>query len=622
MYVAVYRSGMPTGTTAERRAALIGWAYSPYRMNDMMSGVLDGWQTAQGRYLELHIFAGDTRTTDTMLYDSTGQAAVDRLSRFGQLRTIKFNGQTWTLQFDRLGTAPSVDYAPAWWTLAAGAVFSGLLFLLVLSLRTTRENASIIARQSTRDLLDRERELQESEQRWKFAVEGAGDGLWDWNIAAGTVYYSHLWKSMLGYADEEIGSSVDAWSLRVHPDDVAATIEALDDYLTGAAPEYEREHRVRCKDGTYKWVLDRGTVMERDAGGAPLRMIGTHKDIGDRKKMEAELTAGERTVAESEARFRSLVEQSIAGTYIIQHGAFTYTNLRFKAILGYGPEDDLVGVRVVDVVAPADRAEAAERMRALSAGEKDRTEASFEAIRKDGTTVHVGTTTAKAVYKHEEALIGVLQDVSDRKVAEARIARYANQLERTFIQTVALTTTLSEKRDPYTAGHEQRVAELATAIGEAMGLDHDRIEGLRVGGYLHDVGKISVPTELLVKPTRLTPIEESLMREHPRAGYEVLKEVDFPWPVAQVALQHHERLDGSGYPSGLKGDDIILEARIVAVADVVESMVSHRPYRPALGVGAALAEVQAGAGTKFDAEVVGVCIRLFREGGFWADATV
>jgi putative nucleotidyltransferase with HDIG domain len=183
------------------------------------------------------------------------------------------------------------------------------------------------------------------------------------------------------------------------------------------------------------------------------------------------------------------------------------------------------------------------------------------------------------------------------------------------MQTVEAITALSAMRDPYTAGHERRVAEIAVAIGAEMGLDAHRQQGLRVAGYLHDVGKINAPAEILSKPGALSAAEFALVKEHARAGYDVLKNVEFPWPVALVALQHHERIDGSGYPQGLKGDEIILEARIVAVADVVEAIASHRPYRAALGIEKSLAEIERGRGTAFDADVVDACLRLFRERG-------
>jgi putative nucleotidyltransferase with HDIG domain len=171
-------------------------------------------------------------------------------------------------------------------------------------------------------------------------------------------------------------------------------------------------------------------------------------------------------------------------------------------------------------------------------------------------------------------------------------------------------------RDPYTAGHERRVAEIAVAIGREFGFDDRRLEGLRVAGYLHDVGKMTIPSEILSKPGRLSAIEFQLIQGHAKASYDVLKDVEFPWPVAQVALQHHERIDGSGYPQGLKGEDIMIEARIMAVADVLEAMSSHRPYRPGLGIEKALAEIERGRGSVYDTRAADACLRLFREKGY------
>jgi putative nucleotidyltransferase with HDIG domain len=170
-----------------------------------------------------------------------------------------------------------------------------------------------------------------------------------------------------------------------------------------------------------------------------------------------------------------------------------------------------------------------------------------------------------------------------------------------------------EMRDPYTAGHQLRVANLACAIATEMGLPQDKIDGIRMAGSIHDIGKLSIPAEILSKPTKLTNIEYSLIKEHPLSGYEMLKDVESPWPLAQVVYQHHERMDGSGYPRNLKGDEIIMEARIMAVADVVEAMASHRPYRAGLGIDTALAEIEKNTGTYYDNTVVDACLRLFRE---------
>ena len=194
-----------------------------------------------------------------------------------------------------------------------------------------------------------------------------------------------------------------------------------------------------------------------------------------------------------------------------------------------------------------------------------------------------------------------------------------DHLRSSMNSTVEAIASMVELRDPYTAGHERRVAQLACAIGKEMGLPERQVEGLRVIGYLHDIGKIAVPAEILSKPTKLSEIELAMVQAHAQSGYDILKNLEFPWPVAQAALQHHERLDGSGYPQGLKGPDIILEARILMVADVVEAMASHRPYRASRGIEAALAEISANRGRHYDGQAVDVCIRLFTEKGFRFD---
>jgi HD-GYP domain-containing protein (c-di-GMP phosphodiesterase class II) len=186
--------------------------------------------------------------------------------------------------------------------------------------------------------------------------------------------------------------------------------------------------------------------------------------------------------------------------------------------------------------------------------------------------------------------------------------------------TQALANTV-EMRDPYTAGHQRRVSDLACAIATEMCLATEQIEGIRITSVIHDIGKISVPAEILSKPTRLSNIEFSLIKQHSESGYGILKDIDFIWPVAQIVLQHHERTDGSGYPLALKGGKILIEARILAVADVVEAMASHRPYRPGLGIDAALNEIEKNKGILYDGAVADACLRLFREKGFKLEDT-
>ena len=173
-----------------------------------------------------------------------------------------------------------------------------------------------------------------------------------------------------------------------------------------------------------------------------------------------------------------------------------------------------------------------------------------------------------------------------------------------------------ETKDPYTAGHQERVANLAVAIAEDLSLPPEKINGIRMAGMIHDIGKVKVPTEILSKPGKLSPTEFTLIQSHAEIAYDILKIIDFHYPVAQIAYQHHERIDGSGYPRGLKGDEILVEAKIIAVADVVEAITSHRPYRPALGIDAALEEISKNRGILYDQEVTDACLSLFQEKGY------
>lgn len=198
----------------------------------------------------------------------------------------------------------------------------------------------------------------------------------------------------------------------------------------------------------------------------------------------------------------------------------------------------------------------------------------------------------------------------------AELEETLDKLRKAMMGIIQGMTLTVEVRDPYTAGHQRRVANLARYIAKDMNLSEDQIDGIRTAGVLHDLGKVSVPVELLTKPSRLTEIEFSMIQTHPQVAFDILKEIEFPWPIAQIVYQHHERMDGSGYPLGTSGGDILFEARIIAVADIVEAMVSHRPYRPALGIEEATKEISRKRGTVYDASVVDACMRLLRDKDF------
>lgn len=215
-----------------------------------------------------------------------------------------------------------------------------------------------------------------------------------------------------------------------------------------------------------------------------------------------------------------------------------------------------------------------------------------------------------------------LQHNLEEMVAERTqsLSESEQRLKNTLLESVSAVAAMVELRDPYTAGHQQRVAQIADAIAHELELPEEMIEGINIAGVVHDVGKISVPTEILSKPGKLNDPEFSLIKQHPELGYEILREIDFPWPIAQTIRQHHERLDGSGYPLGLREGEICMQARILAVADIIEAMASHRPYRPGLGIESALQEIESQRGTSLDSEVVDAALRLFREKGYKLEA--
>lgn len=369
--------------------------------------------------------------------------------------------------------------------------------------------------------------------------------------------------------------------------------------------------------------------------GRPEIFLFAH-DITERKRQEAQLREanrdGERVrevllsvledqkeiadeLRASEERFRGMLEYNVAAMFMVEEGKVTYANARLGQILGFA-DHALLGRPFAEFIAPEDRDSVASAIEDLAARRVERAERTFRALRQDGTPVDMGATASRVMLRGRPVILGTAQDIGERKRAQAEIDRYIAQLEEAMQSTLAAVSNMVELRDPYTSGHERRVGDLAAAIGERLGLAPSVVKGLRLTGYVHDLGKISTPAELLTKPSRLTRTELELIKTHAQAGYEVLKDVNFPWPVAEVILQHHERLDGSGYPRKLKGEEIILEARIVSVADVVEAMASHRPYRAGLGIDRALEEIEQGAGTLYDPEVAAACLSLFREGGY------
>ena len=214
------------------------------------------------------------------------------------------------------------------------------------------------------------------------------------------------------------------------------------------------------------------------------------------------------------------------------------------------------------------------------------------------------------------AVADVLAGIVERSRSENNLVQTLEKLRKTLGGIVEAIAQMVETRDPYTAGHQRRSADLARAIANEMGLSQEQVDGIRIAGLIHDLGKMYVPSEILSKPGRITDLEYSLIKTHPQAGYDILKNIGFPWPIAQIVLQHHERIDGSGYPFGLLGKDILIEAKVLAVGDVVEAIASHRPYRPSYGIDKAFEEISKNKGILYDSQIVDACLRLFNEKGY------
>jgi PAS domain S-box-containing protein/putative nucleotidyltransferase with HDIG domain len=330
----------------------------------------------------------------------------------------------------------------------------------------------------------------------------------------------------------------------------------------------------------------------------------------------AEKRAAGRALRESEERYRELVENASDIIFTLDSdGRFTSSNSAASRVYGY-TLDEILQVNLADIVDSEYLPLARERLRPNPENPHHTEPYQLLTYSKDGNPVWVEVSTRLVPREGRPGGVeGIARDITDRKRVEEDLQDSVERLQRTLEQTVYALATAVEKRDPYTAGHQRRVADLASAVAAELGVSEHRSTGVHMAGLIHDVGKIHIPAEILSKPTRLTDVEWNLIKTHPRIGHDILNSIEFPWPVAQIVLQHHERIDGSGYPQGLSGEDILLEAKILAVADVVEAMASHRPYRPARALQEALQEIEENKGILYDADVVAACLRAVRDKG-------
>ncbi len=370
-------------------------------------------------------------------------------------------------------------------------------------------------------------------------------------------------------------------------------------------------------------------TLGRIAAGSLTRLLAVHRTAGGSRNVE--IYCGPLKVLDrlclygvvydsdrqgreisAEEKLRAVVEQTMIGIYVIEDGRMAFVNPRMGEIFGYHA-DQLIGKPTLELVAEQDRHLVDHNIRQRVDGTVQSMRYEFRGLRKDGTQIDVGVHGTLAIVKGKPLVVGVLQDITERRRVEQEIHRYIGRLERASMGAVDAIVKMVELRDPYTAGHQHRVGELAASLARELGQSEESVRGLQIAGHVHDIGKINVPSEILTKPGKLTHPEFAIIKTHAEQGGDILANIDFPWPLAMVAQQHHERLDGSGYPGGLGSEAIAPEARIMAVADVVEAMATHRPYRASLGIAAALEEIERNAGVMYDADAAQACARLFRD---------
>lgn len=465
--------------------------------------------------------------------------------------------------------------------------------------------AGLVVLREVTDQKRTEDRLMASQERNRLLIENANEGI--------VVIQDEVLKFANPKTQELFGCSAQELVLKpiadiVHPEDRQTVMEQHFKRLQGDEVPHVHEFRIVDKAGNTKWVELNGVVLSWGERPADLCFV---RDITQRKLAEEALH-------QSEERFRNLVENTSDWVWEVDTtGAYTYVGPRVRDILGYEPAE-VVGKMPFHFMTARESARVVGIFESCVKAKRPFAFVENACLHKDGHMVFVEKSAVPFFDSSGNVcgFRGIDRDITERKRAEAELQNSYEKLEGTLdgvIQAMALTV---EIRDRHTAGHQRRVTELAHAIAGELGLSGERTRAVRIAGLLHDLGKITIPTEILSKPGRLTDMEFAIIKTHPKAGYEILKSIEFPWPVAEIVVQHHERMDGSGYPLGLKGDQSTLEARILAVADVVEAMASHRPYRPALGVDRALKEIIGNRGRLYDAEVVDACLAVFHAGTF------
>ncbi|MBN1366268.1 MAG: PAS domain S-box protein [Syntrophaceae bacterium] len=462
-----------------------------------------------------------------------------------------------------------------------------------------------------------EEELKKSEERYHLLADHMKDYVWLMDLNLKMTYISPSVEKLLGYTLEELSQLTMDKLLTATSFQKAMEVFLIEMEKASTTPSEKRLLEIEClrKNGSAVWIEAMYSFI-MDENGKPLSILGEGRDITERKRVEEELK-------KSEEKYRLLADNITENVWLMDLNSkkMIYYSPSVEKMYGY-TMDEFKNLSLRKILTPESfqkmvDAFMREMPKALSTVPPDVHKYSLElqARHKDGHLVWIESTSSfiRDENGNPTLVIGETRDITERRQAEEELQRTLENLRKSYSVLIKVLISAVEMRDPYTAGHQVRSADIARRIALEMGLSNEKIDGIRMAGSIHDIGKLSVPGEILAKPTKLTNLEFSLIKGHAQSGYDMLKDIESPWPLADIVYQHHERMDGSGYPKNLKGNEIILEARIMAVADVVEAMSSHRPYRAALGVEAALQEIEKNKGILYDDDVAEACLRLFRE---------
>ncbi len=451
--------------------------------------------------------------------------------------------------------------------------------------------------------------LRRSRQDFKLLLNNIPAVVFKGYIDGSVDFFDQKVEDMTGYPRKDFESKRRKWTELVADQDREEVKQAFIGALKGDKA-YVREYRIKNQKGHTLWIQERSHIV-CDNGGKVQYISGIFFDITSQKQAEEAILEGE--------KFLSSVFASILDGISVLDADFGIVKVNATMEKWYGHALPLVGKKCYEAYhGRTEPCQPCPALLTMQTGEPHSETIPLEGA--DGQRLGWLDVNAFPWVKRStgetKGVIQFIRDITYRVAAERTVEESLRNLQKALNGSVKALANTVESKDPYTAGHQRRVVQLACAIAEELGKSLDYVEGVRVMGFLHDLGKIAIPGEILSKPTKLSTHEFNLIKVHPQAGYDILKEIDFPWPVALAVLQHHERLDGSGYPHGLTNGDIILEARILAVADVVEAISSHRPYRPALGIDKAKAEIVRNRGILYDPEVVTACLNLLAEKDF------